>query len=72
MSAAFVVDCSIAMAWLFHDVATPKTAAWLNRLATEDRLHKLESRKPPRLLVERQRASAGCSRPQLCDKHISK
>jgi hypothetical protein len=27
MSAAFVVDCSIAMAWLFNDEATPKTAA---------------------------------------------
>jgi predicted nucleic acid-binding protein len=35
MSAAFVVDCSIAMAWLFHDEATPKTAALLSRLATE-------------------------------------
>jgi len=35
MSAAFVVDCSVAMAWLFHDEATPKTAALLNRLATE-------------------------------------
>ena len=35
MSAAFVVDCSIAMAWLFHDEATPKTTALLNRLATE-------------------------------------
>ena len=32
MSAAFVVDCSIAMAWLFHDEATPKTTALLNRL----------------------------------------
>jgi hypothetical protein len=29
MSAAFVVECSIAMAWLFHDEATPKTAALL-------------------------------------------
>src|SRR5438270_10676081 len=38
MSAAFVVDCSIAMAWLFHDEATPKTAALLNRLATETAL----------------------------------
>jgi len=38
MSAAFVVDCSIAMAWLFHDEATPKTAALLNRLATESAL----------------------------------
>lgn len=38
MSAAFVVDCSIAMAWLFHDEATPKTAALLSRLATESAL----------------------------------
>lgn len=35
MSAAFVVDCSIAMAWLFHDEATPETTALLNRLARE-------------------------------------
>lgn len=38
MSAAFVLDCSIAMAWLFHDEATPKTAALLNRLVTETAL----------------------------------
>ena len=38
MSAAFVVDCSIAVAWLFHDQATAKTAALLNRLATETAL----------------------------------
>lgn len=38
MNAAFVVDCSIAMAWLFNDEATPKTAALLNRLATETAL----------------------------------
>jgi predicted nucleic acid-binding protein len=38
MSAAFVVDCSIAMAWLFHDEGTPKTRALLNRLATETAL----------------------------------
>lgn len=38
MSAAFVLDCSIAMAWLFHDEATPKTGALLNRLATETAL----------------------------------
>jgi len=38
VSAAFVVDCSIAMAWLFNDEATPKTAALLNRLATETAL----------------------------------
>jgi predicted nucleic acid-binding protein len=38
VSAAFVVDCSIAMALLFHDEATPKTAALLNRLATETAL----------------------------------
>lgn len=35
MNAAFVLDCSIAMAWLFHDEATAKTEALLNRLATE-------------------------------------
>ncbi len=33
-AAAFVLDCSIAMAWLRHDEATPKAAALLNRLAT--------------------------------------
>jgi predicted nucleic acid-binding protein len=38
VSAAFVVDCSIAMAWLFHDEATPRTAALLHRLATETAL----------------------------------
>ena len=38
MSATFVVDCSIAMAWLFSDEATPKTAALLNRLTTETAL----------------------------------
>lgn len=38
MNAAFVVDCSIAMAWLFHDEATAKTQALLNRLATETAL----------------------------------
>lgn len=38
MSAAFVVDCSVAMAWLFHDEAMPKTAALLSRLATETAL----------------------------------
>jgi predicted nucleic acid-binding protein len=38
VSAAFVVDCSIALAWLFHDKATPKTAALLNRLETETAL----------------------------------
>ena len=38
MNPAFVVDCSMAMAWLFHDEATPKTADLLNRLATETAL----------------------------------
>ena len=38
MSAAFVVDCSIAMAWLFHDEATARTADLLNRLANETAL----------------------------------
>jgi predicted nucleic acid-binding protein len=35
MTAGFVLDCSIAMAWLFHDEATPKTGALLTRLTTE-------------------------------------
>ena len=35
MNAAFVIDCSIAMAWLFHDEGTPRTSALLKRLATE-------------------------------------
>jgi predicted nucleic acid-binding protein len=38
MSAAFVVDCSVAMAWLFLDEATPKTAELLNRLVSETAL----------------------------------
>lgn len=38
MSAAFVVDCSVAMAWLFHDEATPRTADLLNRLTNETAL----------------------------------
>ena len=38
MTAAFVVDCSVAMAWLFNDEATPKTEALLNRLTTETAL----------------------------------
>jgi predicted nucleic acid-binding protein len=33
MSAAFVLDCSIAMTWLFRDEATAKTAELLTRLA---------------------------------------
>ena len=37
-AAAFVVDCSVAMAWLFHDEGTPKTVALLNRLASETAL----------------------------------
>lgn len=35
MSAGFVIDCSVAMAWLFQDEATPRTAGLLKRLATE-------------------------------------
>ena len=38
MSAAFVLDCSIAMAWLFNDEATPKTETLLTRLTTETAL----------------------------------
>lgn len=35
MIAGFVIDCSVAMAWLFQDEATPRTSALLKRLATE-------------------------------------
>ncbi|HKS76341.1 MAG TPA: type II toxin-antitoxin system VapC family toxin [Terriglobales bacterium] len=35
MTAGFVIDCSVAMAWLFQDEATPRTSALLKRLATE-------------------------------------
>ena len=35
MSAAFIIDCSLAMAWLFKDEATDKTTEVLERLATE-------------------------------------
>ena len=38
MNPAFVVDCCMAMAWLFPDEATPKTTDLLNRLATETAL----------------------------------
>ena len=38
MNAAFIVDCSIAMAWLFNDEATPKTEALLTRMTTETAL----------------------------------
>ena len=38
MSAAFIVDCSVAMAWLFADEATPGTAGLLDRLAGETAL----------------------------------
>ncbi|HVA46216.1 MAG TPA: type II toxin-antitoxin system VapC family toxin [Pirellulales bacterium] len=35
MSAAFIIDCSLAMAWLFKDEATEETTKLLNRLETE-------------------------------------
>lgn len=38
MSAAFVVDCSIAMTWLFRDEATPGTGELLCRLVAEKAL----------------------------------
>ena len=38
MSAVFVLDCSITMAWLFNDEATPRTTVLLNRFATETAL----------------------------------
>jgi predicted nucleic acid-binding protein len=38
MSAAFVVDCSVAMTWLFADEATAQTGQLLRRLAEESAL----------------------------------
>lgn len=38
MNASFVVGCTVAMAWLFHDEATVKTAELRTRLATETAL----------------------------------
>jgi len=35
MNAAFVLDCSVAMTWLFRDEATAQTSDLLNRLRTE-------------------------------------
>jgi predicted nucleic acid-binding protein len=35
MSAAFIVDCSLAMTWLFADEATPRTAKLMQRLDAE-------------------------------------
>jgi predicted nucleic acid-binding protein len=35
MKAAWVVDCSVAMTWLFADEATPQTAELLDRFITE-------------------------------------
>jgi predicted nucleic acid-binding protein len=38
MSAAFVVDCSLAMAWLFKDEATAPSKRLLRRLVSESAL----------------------------------
>jgi predicted nucleic acid-binding protein len=38
MSASFIVDCSLAMAWLFKDEATSHTARLLRRLDSESML----------------------------------
>ena len=56
MNVAFVVDCSIAMTWLFNDEATAKTAELLDRLSAEtalvpawwfDSAYSLDPRGPP-------------------------
>jgi predicted nucleic acid-binding protein len=38
VSAAFIIDCSITMAWCFADEATPKTTKILDRLGEETAL----------------------------------
>jgi predicted nucleic acid-binding protein len=38
VSAAFIIDCSITMAWCFADEATPKAAEVLDRLEQESAL----------------------------------
>jgi predicted nucleic acid-binding protein len=38
VSAAFIIDCSIAMTWCFPDEATPKSSQLLDRLADESAL----------------------------------
>lgn len=38
MSAAFIIDCSLAMTWLFKDEATAATTELLQRLETETAL----------------------------------
>lgn len=38
MSAAFVLDCSITMAWCFPDEATPQSSKVLDRLENESSL----------------------------------
>ncbi len=38
MSAAFIIDCSITMAWCFADEATPQTTKILDRLGEETAL----------------------------------
>ena len=38
MNPALIVDCSVAMAWLFPDEATPQTAKLFERLADETAL----------------------------------
>ena len=38
MSAAFIIDCSITMAWCFPDEATPDSSKLLDRLESETAL----------------------------------
>lgn len=38
MSAAFVIDCSVTMAWLFNDEGTAETTSLLNRMSHETAL----------------------------------
>jgi predicted nucleic acid-binding protein len=38
MTPAFIVDCSVAMTWVFHDEASPETTQLLRRLDVESAL----------------------------------
>lgn len=65
MSAAFIVDCSLTMAWCFADEATPAASELLDRLAEESvlvpSLWFLEVANVLAMAEKRKRISAGDS-----------